>query len=110
ATSQICIADQPGNYSLEITDVNGCVAVSTPVLISGLEEVGVEAVNIYPNPSFDGTSLTVHSSLVNAMMEVYDANGRLVFHSALSTLNSAFELQVQKGIYFIRIHNERVSV
>lgn len=110
ANQPIYIVDEPGYYSLKVTDINDCAATSAPVLISGIEETAEEDVRIYPNPSVDGSQITVHSSLVNAMMDVYDNNGRLVFQTAIRYPLTAIFLSVSPGVYFIRIYSERASV
>lgn len=109
ATQPVYMATDPGYYTLEITDGNGCMATSTPVLITGMEEMENESVRIYPNPAVEGSQLTVRSSLVHAVMEVYDAKGGLVFNSKLETSNSTIDVNISKGVYFIRISSERMN-
>jgi hypothetical protein len=38
-TSSVFIADAPGSYTIAITDANGCTAISSPIIISGIESI-----------------------------------------------------------------------
>lgn len=52
STGQNFLLSLPGNYQVEITDANGCSAMSPvyQVLTVGLEDIVSEVLGIYPNP------------------------------------------------------------
>lgn len=51
ATQAFYIADQPGNYAVEITDANGCKARSSEVVVTGLQEIYAAQFTLFPNPA-----------------------------------------------------------
>ncbi|MBL0310247.1 MAG: T9SS type A sorting domain-containing protein [Bacteroidetes bacterium] len=111
ATQAVYIANEPGSYAVEITDGNGCTALSTPIFITGVNEIESEAVSIYPNPSaMNNLQITMTNSLVGSNMEVYDTNGKMVFQTTINQQQTTLSPALSAGVYFIRIHSERVSI
>lgn len=80
ATQAVLTAAASGNYTVEVTDDNGCTAVSAPVNIqinSALEAIGITAWTILPNPVSDEVRVrmrTVKKSVFNVW--IVDASGR----------------------------------
>ena len=111
-TTAIIVASQPGSYTVQITDTNGCTATSSPVLVTGINDLAAgENITIYPNPNAVGNwQLAVGNNLVGSALELFDDQGRLIFHSAISNQNSALSIEVPSGVYYLRISNENVSV
>jgi hypothetical protein len=68
-----------------VTDSNGCSATSSPVIISGIENITEhDVVSVYPNPlTAGGWQLTVGNSFIGGKAEVVDAKGKLVFQSEI---------------------------
>lgn len=111
AVSAVYIAKEPGQYSLRITDQNGCSATSTPVVITGWHEILEEMVNIYPNPNTASSwQLMVSDGLVESKLEVIDNNGRLIFNSKINNQNFVFELPVSFGVYFLYIYSDKINL
>jgi len=112
ATGLVYIARKQGSYSVEEVDTNGCITTSNPVMITGIRDLAAaEDISIYPNPNSAGNwQLTVGNELIGANLDVFDEQGRLVFHSAISNQNSALSFAVPSGVYYLRISNENVSV
>ncbi len=114
ATSNIYIATQTGDYTLAVTDSNGCRSVSTKVTVNvtGIEDLlKDEKVEIYPNPLESGNwTLEVGSGFVGSEAEIFDNNGRLVYKSEIRNQKSQLELNVAGGIYFLRVNSNQVSV
>lgn len=54
--------------------------------------------------------MAASDDLIGSALEVYDEEGRQVFHSQLQILNSKLDLEVQPGVYYLRISNENVSL
>jgi len=87
---------------LEIID-NG-----TPVKVQDII-LGAK-VNIYPNPSNGSFNIEIPADLENAVLTVYDINGKVVFtenvNSGLMNLNT----NSVSGKYFVKIQNEKHTV
>lgn len=99
-------ADQPGDYSLGITDANGCTSISTSVSIevTGINDALLESdFSIYPNPFYD----VVYIQAANMVeIEVYDILGKIVFNERFDTVESTTPLDLSglaKGMYLLRI-------
>jgi len=113
ATGFLYIARQSGSYAVQVTDTNGCTTTSEAVLVTtGLQTLQQEdGIFVYPNPSSAGNwQLTAGNELIGADLDVYDEQGRLVFHSAISNQNSTLSLEVPSGIYYLRLTNENVHL
>ncbi len=103
-TSQEYTVSEDGNYSVIITNINGCQAVSNQINFSALsvedfiEEFGV---NVFPNPS-NGILKVSNPKNLNGKLEVYDMLGRQVImdHKLSKTIDLT---SYSRGIYFIRI-------
>jgi len=107
ATDSIYIATQSGSYTVEVTDNNGCKALSNQLqVVTGIEEFGMQnsECSIYPNPNTTGSwQLSVSSELVGKEFEVTDVNGKLVFKSEIRNLKSEINLRVSSGVYLLKI-------
>ena len=95
-------------------DFNAPVATNstanTITSTAGIRNISSAAnVIIYPNPSTGSWQLTVGNELLGSTLEVFDEQGRLVFHSAISNQNSEIKFEAASGVYFLRISNENVS-
>jgi hypothetical protein len=112
ATADNYIAPQGGSYTVMITDSNGCSAASSPVIISGIENISEEEiVSIYPNPSTVGRwQLRVGSSFISGEAEMFDADGRSVFKSEIRIPNSTLSLNVPNGVYLLRVSSGKATV
>ena len=84
-----------GNYTITLTDANGCSLVQTVALLS----VGVDtphasavALNIAPNPSNGELTLTLNQNLLLEQIQslaLYDANGKIVWQQNKHNYNPA---------------------
>ncbi|MES2622370.1 MAG: T9SS type A sorting domain-containing protein, partial [Bacteroidota bacterium] len=111
ATSSTHIASQGGSYTVAVTDTNGCVAASSPVIITGIDNINAEdIVSVYPNPSQNSWQLTVGNNLIGGIVEVFDSNGSVVFKSAIQNPKSEIAPDVAKGVYQLRISSGKSSV
>jgi hypothetical protein len=111
ATTPVYIVHQPGSYSLQISDGNGCLAVSTPVLITGLSHEQLESsISVYPNPTSTGWQLAVSKELMGSVIEVFDATGQLVYHSDIRQQTQDMRLaNAAAGVYELRIISQQGS-
>ncbi len=113
ATDSVYITTQSGNYTVEITDTNGCHVSSNAVTVtvSGLKEIGEEQFSVYPNPNTEGVwQLQVDESWLNSKVEIFDAEGKLVFNSKIRIRHSELSLDVSRGVYLLRFFNNEKTV
>lgn len=107
ATQQTHIAQNSGDYHVEVSNSNNCTAESNPVNITvtsiGLTEFESQQLSVYPNPS--NGRFTVSSNLSQPVsIEIVDATGRLI-SSYPNITNGKTEIEIENvssGIYFIR--------
>ncbi len=109
----------PGDYTMNITDENGCAVTedftisftaSVPGYIEGNE------IKVFPNPSQGIFSLTIENPKTREYdIEILDISGKLVYHETFKTEygkeNVTFEISVpgaQKGAYILRINDVAV--
>lgn len=106
ATSPIYVATQPGTYSVQILDANGCYSISTGVVVTGLKEIpGAEEFRIYPNPAEDLIQIEISKMWIGKTMEIYDATGRLVHQQSMLQFHSPVNISsLSSGVYLIRIN------
>ncbi len=100
ATDSMLIATQTGNYSVVITDSNGCHATSNNVLVvvSGIAEINETSLIISPNPSTN--QLNISSSALIEQITIYNTTGQLV----LQTKESVIDIRgLSKGVYIAEI-------
>lgn len=106
ATNATFNASVDGDYAVIVTDGNGCEDTSACFTILGLstDEMNATTINIYPNPANDFVTLDLPDFALNQLIQVMDANGRIVF---AQTVNSDQEIlnvsELESGIYFISI-------
>jgi hypothetical protein len=108
ATNESYLADSTGDYSVEITNNNGCKESSIPVFVAvaptGIKDITAAKVQVYPNPLSSGNwQLSVGSELIGSYANIYDAAGRLIYSQVINNQRSQIELEAASGIYMLRI-------
>ncbi len=116
AENQSYTAPANGNYTVQVTDANGCSGISaiTNVTGVGINHITEIAVSIYPNPASD--KLIITTTEVIKSLEITDMVGRKVLSSDhvnelvdISSLSSArymILLKTAKGIQRISFTKE----
>ncbi|MES2622499.1 MAG: T9SS type A sorting domain-containing protein [Bacteroidota bacterium] len=110
ATSSTHVASQGGSYTVAVTDTNGCVAVSSPVLITDIDNVSEQDMVSVFRLTVDSWQLTVGSSWLGGVVELFDASGKVVFKSEIQNPTSEISPDVAKGIYLLHISSGKASV
>lgn len=110
ATSNVYIAKEPGQYSVSVTDSNGCVVSSNFVTV-GIKEAEQSYFRVYPNPLYQGTwHLDVTNELLGAGMDIVDEQGRIIYSSEITNLHSEIDINTASGVYLLRIHSAKTNL
>jgi hypothetical protein len=110
ATGSRVIATQAGQYTVQVTDTNGCSSLSNPVTITGFETLREDDVTIYPNPSNGKWWLNVNNEMIGCEVEVLDVEGKLVFKSEVRDSKSEVGLDMASGVYFLRLSTKEKTL
>lgn len=114
ASSQFYTANQPGFYSVFVTDnTNGCVASSQPAYVAcsgvGIEEFSLaDAIDIYPNPSSGNFTIKSSGIFTEEIVKVSIINvyGQSIYTSSVVPQNGEIALIINnvnpaKGTYTV---------
>ena len=98
-----------GLYSVTITDLNGCTATLTDILVNsfvGLEETIDIQINVFPNPTNGLLNVALNSEFEKEItLSVYDLCGRLIYKT-YEKGNKLFEVDIidkANGSYILKI-------
>lgn len=93
------------NVAVTLTmDNNGCVATSDCIDILGTDEMALESLSIYPNPSNGEFNIKAEDGIEK--IAIYSIEGELVYASQLNGEELIkLNLQVQAGVYFITVQD-----
>ena len=71
--------NQAGNYSVEVTDENGCKSLSNNfnIQVTGVKDVQVSNFVVFPNPNQGKFTIRTNESITK--VEVYNYEGKLVY-------------------------------
>ncbi|MBL0308655.1 MAG: T9SS type A sorting domain-containing protein [Bacteroidetes bacterium] len=116
ATSAVYIAQGPGTYSVQITDVNGCKATSSGLVITGIREfLTLQRIEVFPNPLSGKFNIRYSGEGSKSVdISLFNVIGEQVYHrTALFQNGVAVPIDVSncsKGIYFLQVQtsSERV--
>jgi VCBS repeat-containing protein len=100
------LANLPGgNYSVTITDANGCSQVLAITVNSsvGVEELNSDIIEISPNPSNGYFSINSNGVVFNSI-DVYTLNGTLVQSFESNGNQTDIFLNVDKGMYLLKMN------
>jgi len=68
-----------------------------------------DLLSIYPNPANE--TVTIKTTLDNAVCTIYNLAGQVVYSSKMSTLNQTIPVSsLNKGIYLLNVRNEKQSM
>ena len=97
-----------GNYTVEVSFLDGCPTTSSPFNISTnniLDNLN-QKVNIYPNPTYGNLSLKFENVQANLIVNLRDLSGKLIsIQSYKSTKIINYDLKVKSGIYILELIN-----
>lgn len=99
----------PGNYTVTVTDNNGCVATSTFTVAgaAGLSAQELDReIRLYPNPTSDKVTVSVNGHRIQ-FVGIVDGAGRTVYQSRINA--TSYEINTSAlapGIYQVQIQAE----
>ncbi|MFN8323032.1 MAG: T9SS type A sorting domain-containing protein [Chitinophagales bacterium] len=110
ADSASLVLLQPGNYSVLVTDSNGCSDTSSVINVLSVdlnESLTALGVKLYPNPN-TGNFVVEFNSALPREINVTDAIGRLIYttQSLLQTVQLDLD-EVAAGVYFLNIRQQK---
>jgi hypothetical protein len=107
--------DQTGDYSVKVTDINGCSNTSSPVLVTvnncaGIDAIETSFVKIYPNPTSDLLTISSSNYLGNYKIELYDNTGKLVKEYTSNENETTISVnEFANGAYTIKLIGDNVT-
>jgi hypothetical protein len=103
-TTPYLLATTPGNYTVQLTDSNGCTTISNTVTITSIENLHAGDIKIYPNPNATGVwQLEVGASMVGNTIQIFNDEGKLIHQSEIKNQKSEINLNAAGGIYTMQI-------
>ncbi len=113
AQNSIYIAPVTGSYQVQVTDTNGCTALSNSIQVTatGITEIVSEDFKVYPNPvELERWNLECGSNMIGHTLEIFDASGRMVFSEEIRNCKSEINFTAAKGIYYLRVNTANKQV
>ena len=113
-TAKMLVATQPGNYTVQVTDSNGCSATSSiQKIVLGVNEIAGTGIYLYPNPATNTCSLQLTGTGANYSAQIIDITGRVVqplfSHQQISTFNFS-TAGLGTGVYFVHVSDDDGNV
>lgn len=108
----------PGDYTVTITDANGCefTSATITVVVSGVEEmVNAIVLTLFPNPTRGQVELGLDGLVGESVTTILtDGLGREVVREDLGNLNGQFVHRMdlssyESGVYFLRVQVDQAS-
>ena len=98
------IVTQNGNYTVVVTDVNGCTSTSTayPYFSTSIaENNSPTGFSVNPNPATSKIVVTIPDELSSGVLVVYNIIGNAVMRKNLSEKNTSIDISsLREGVYF----------
>lgn len=110
ATQSTYLVESNGNYSVKVSNTNGCENLSEETVVSdivGIQELGEnQNIDIYPNPTKDLLNITSNQS---GVVEIWSIEGKMLLskseiHSGKNTISLK---GINTGIYFLKFTNDK---
>ena len=109
ATSATYVATANGNYSVVVTNTNGCSSTSSCVTVNsaGINENKEEStISVYPNPTKGKVNLTIPTEQAN--VSIYNALGKVIANYSNVQNGATIDLSNNpNGVYLIHVATEK---
>ncbi len=114
-TSATWVANETGNYSVEVTFANGCTGLSNEIFISfvGIDDLVFGEVKLFPNPSSDKVTISLEKKIAGrTKVEIIDQFGRIISTNEVENIDAySFSVsQFEDGVYFIALTNSDSTI
>jgi predicted alpha/beta-fold hydrolase len=104
-TNQNFVPIQNGEYTVVVTNTNGCSASSLPFMYNGVgvDEAAARMFKVYPNPFED--EMVVEGANPGAVVMVYALGGQVVHESRIENNVQRIALtNLRQGVYYLEIN------
>ena len=113
-TNQWIVPADPGEYTVQVVDDNGCVGTSFPIVFSDLVEIGnIGSIEVFPVPTQTQlfVNLTLKKQVSNIDIKLYNLIGQEVYFESIkpqsSMLNHEIDLgNLANGNYYLQLEIE----
>ena len=105
-TSNFCPVSVDGDYSVVLTDVNGCISSSVMIgVIAGIKTIREGKWNVYPNPASDYLILNSDDALKEEnRARLLDMTGQIVKDEIIDDSRFAMDVRnLSSGVYTLQI-------
>ena len=103
-----------GNYSVQVTDLNGCIGTSGSYAVINLGITNLydqASVTIVPNPATDVFTLNVNEALIGTQYTVTDLMGRDVLSGNINrTATQVSSAGLSSGIYLVTVTDGKSNI
>ncbi|MDX2002693.1 MAG: T9SS type A sorting domain-containing protein [Chitinophagales bacterium] len=117
ATSQSLVITESGNYSVIVTDGNGCSSISEEIFATyvGLDEINLASgLSVYPNPSQGVIHISKQGIAENMEVTLYNAVGAIIYNGQVELGNGQIATinvnEVASGVYVLKIKTNSRSL
>lgn len=110
--TRIIVADQTGDYSVQVEDLSGCISMSMPISIAvddlsvgdGFKNISLKS---YPNPFDKQLTIEMLSERLPAKAYIYDMNGSQLIEIDITTEIETIQTeQLPSGSYVLMLVSE----
>ncbi|RMG83483.1 MAG: T9SS C-terminal target domain-containing protein, partial [Bacteroidetes bacterium] len=104
--------DVNGNGVIDIDEVlgdtngNGVLDPGEPMTVTGLAQIELQQVKIFPNPASDQLTIFTNVILDNITVSIYNEMGQLVKTASINNAMTNMDIsQLPSGLYLVKIYN-----
>lgn len=98
-----------GDYSVTITDSNGCTTSQEYVIasVSGISETLLTQLKLWPNPSASKVNIAVPNALIGKKAAIINMSGRVMLEFELHTPQELVNIEnLAQGLYMLSIDSQ----
>lgn len=105
ATGQVYVATQSGNYTVVVTDANGCTATSLPSFTTSISD-GPDGSSfvVYPNPVSDKLYFELSQPIQKSgILNIYNILGKLINSQEINASTKFIDFNYAAGTYHVEM-------